>query len=441
MVLDRRLLDRDTNRSESIPDLTHPLVVEEGGQRGSHGFVKSRGRYLHGMLYALQVRYRYRADWNSIEAVRRAHSRLEGWALASFALLVLFDVWAHLTEDKDKDRARLFEKIGLVFFAVAALAEIAAYPYGQRNDKLSADMIGSLDEKAGEAEKKAKTALTDSATALTKAREATTKADAVGVEAGKAETAAGIALDKSDKATVQASHAMEDVTDARKLVLTTAAQLNNEHKIRMELENSLNPRLMYFLEFSDGTTNIDDLQSIKGKSVRFRFVPDAEAARAAINLAGLFSAAGWKIETILPIADVTAETLGQDGITVETYRPPKRELTSADWSIALADHSAVGQSRATTDAVSKWLRENGWESQAGDAEAGEITPDSILVRVGLKPYPFFEDSRYKKVMDEDNKRRNIDPNRYKDKTVVHRTLTVGKRTIFSGPADHSEQEK
>jgi hypothetical protein len=125
-------------------------------------------------------------DWNSLESVRHAHSSLEAGALVFFALLVLFDVLAHLSEDKNKDRARLFEKIGLCFFAVAILAEIGAYPYGQRNDKLSADIIGSLSEKAGQAETKAKKALADSETALTKTGEATTKADAAGASADKA---------------------------------------------------------------------------------------------------------------------------------------------------------------------------------------------------------------------------------------------------------------
>jgi hypothetical protein len=92
-------------------------------------------------------------DWNSVDSVRRAHSDLEAAALVFFALLVLFDVLAHLS--KNETRKTLLEKIGLGFFAVAVLAEIAAYPYGQRNDKLSADIIGSLSDKAGRASTKA----------------------------------------------------------------------------------------------------------------------------------------------------------------------------------------------------------------------------------------------------------------------------------------------
>lgn len=82
-------------------------------------------------------------DWNSLESVRRVHSDLAGAALAFFAPLVLFDVLAHFSDDKGRER--LFEKLGLCFFAVAVVAEIVAYPFGQRNDTLSEQIIGSLD--------------------------------------------------------------------------------------------------------------------------------------------------------------------------------------------------------------------------------------------------------------------------------------------------------
>jgi hypothetical protein len=76
-------------------------------------------------------------DWNTVDSVRTVHSFLEGWALVFFALLVLFDVLAHLYEDEHPSRANLFERTGLWFFGVAVFSEILAYPYSQRNDTLS----------------------------------------------------------------------------------------------------------------------------------------------------------------------------------------------------------------------------------------------------------------------------------------------------------------
>jgi hypothetical protein len=118
-------------------------------------------------------------DWNSLDSVRSAHSNLELAALVFFALLVVFDVLAHFAEEH-KDRARLFEKIGLCFFAVAVLCEIAGYRYGQRNDALSDQKIRSLDAVAHDADSTAKGAKTT-------ADGAKTKADAVGVEADQAQ--------------------------------------------------------------------------------------------------------------------------------------------------------------------------------------------------------------------------------------------------------------
>jgi hypothetical protein len=76
-------------------------------------------------------------NWNIVESVRVVHSFFEGWALVFFALLVLFDVLAHLTEDGHKARSKTFERIGLWCFGVAVIAEILAYPYSRRNDTLS----------------------------------------------------------------------------------------------------------------------------------------------------------------------------------------------------------------------------------------------------------------------------------------------------------------
>jgi hypothetical protein len=94
-------------------------------------------------------------DWNSLDAVRNAHSLLELWAIWLFAALVVCDVVAHLIEDSRKPLATIFERIGLLCFALAVAAELSAYEYGQRNDELSAGVITSLSTEVGDALKKA----------------------------------------------------------------------------------------------------------------------------------------------------------------------------------------------------------------------------------------------------------------------------------------------
>jgi len=128
----------------------------------------------------------YLPDWNSLDSVRRAHSDLEAVALVFFALLVVFDLLAHLSSE-NKTKETLLEKIALICFAVAVLAEIAAYPYGQRNDTLSEKVIGSLDAKAKRALENASTALDKSGTALSNSKEAGIKSTDAIDTAGRAQ--------------------------------------------------------------------------------------------------------------------------------------------------------------------------------------------------------------------------------------------------------------
>ena len=86
--------------------------------------------------------------WNSSEFVRSAHESLEGLAIAFFAALVICDVISHF----ETPRHRLFERMGLVCFAVAVLMEVIAYPYGKRNDQLADVAIGLAQERALRAE-------------------------------------------------------------------------------------------------------------------------------------------------------------------------------------------------------------------------------------------------------------------------------------------------
>lgn len=145
-------------------------------------------------------------DWNSLESVRRAHSDLEAAALVFFALLVVFDVLAHLS--RDEKREGLLEKIGLSFFAVAVLAEIVAYPYGQRNDILSEQLIGSLDAQARQASIRASKAVTDSGKAVIQAEDALSKT-------GAAEGAMNEATNEALKAQTEASDALSLARGAR----------------------------------------------------------------------------------------------------------------------------------------------------------------------------------------------------------------------------------
>jgi hypothetical protein len=155
-------------------------------------------------------------EWNSLDSVRRAHSWLEAFALVFFALLVMFDVLAHMYEKKSDNLAHRLEKIGLWFFAIAVLSEIAAYPYGQRNDTLSEQTIGSLSQLASQAKENAKTALTDSGTALTQSAQALTKAGDARKKADTFEAGIVSANQKAADAESHLAEALERANSAEK---------------------------------------------------------------------------------------------------------------------------------------------------------------------------------------------------------------------------------
>src|SRR5271166_3073921 len=96
--------------------------------------------------------------WYSLSSVIEIHAKLEGIAVLFFVALVIFDVLAHL----NKKQETLLERIALVCFAIAVLAEVCAYPYSRRIDTLSKEAsvstegkIAVLNKEAGDARRKA----------------------------------------------------------------------------------------------------------------------------------------------------------------------------------------------------------------------------------------------------------------------------------------------
>ena len=165
-------------------------------------------------------------DWDNLDAVRAVHSFLEGWALVFFALLVIFDVLAHLAEE-NKQRAKTLERIGLVCFAVAVLAEGLAYPYSQRNDTLSERVIVSLSGLAGAADTKARQALGDSSAAITQSKKAV---DA----SGHATTSASSALVLARGARQEADTFEKDIRTAKRDAAEAKALLSDARQLAAE---------------------------------------------------------------------------------------------------------------------------------------------------------------------------------------------------------------
>lgn len=242
---------------------------------------------------------RFLPDWNSLESVRRAHSHLEAASLVFFALLVVFEALAHLTEDKAKERT--LDKIGIVFFAVAVavLAEIVAYPYGQRNDELAQQAIGSLDAKVKEAQGNASKAVSDSRAALVQATDALTKAGKAANALGKAEseakgaqTASSNALKLATGAHKEADSFENDIKSAKQQA-TAAEQhladaLREAAQAQAELVRIKSPRSIVN---RDKLTT--DLRPFSGTVYVLNVFLDQESTEFIKAVAGALDAAGW----------------------------------------------------------------------------------------------------------------------------------------------------
>jgi len=313
-------------------------------------------------------------DWNSLDSVRRAHSRLEGLALVSFALLVLFDVSAHLSEGKN--RARLLEKIGLCFFALAVLAEIAAYPYGERNDTLSEKIIGSLDAKAREAS-------TNASSALTKAEAADAMAGKAQGKAEAAETSAKRAGILAAQAETDAQNARQDAIQLRVDLKTTEQGLTDEHNKRIELEKSIAPRFILPMSLPQEDLAITDvLKKFTGVHAIVDCIPDWEARRAAHNIIALLIQAGWAIDSTA-IVDKDFP----DGVSIKVHQLVFDEEAYHAGRSGWPEEE--DKARDAGDELIAFLRANDWVAQTDFSEQRVLEPNQLYIKVGFKPAPYF----------------------------------------------------
>lgn len=267
-------------------------------------------------------------DWNSLDSVRRVHSDFEEAALFFFALLVLFDVLAHLS--KTDLRKSALEKIGLCFFAVAVFSEIVAYPYGQRNDSLSAQEIGSLDAKATDAAGKSASAVTDS-------REAEAKSGEAIVEAGRADTASSSALALARGARTEADSFERDIFTAKQQAANAESNLADalERAATAEKEaDTVNEKL------ADRALSDDQQRRIAGKMVSFAFQEykvvaywdSQESLGIANRIHQALQMARWKY---LPLDKATVMLGGTVGVQV--WHHPEADDSTKEAAKALVD--------------------------------------------------------------------------------------------------------
>jgi hypothetical protein len=226
------------------------------------------------------------------------------------------------------------------------------------------NLLGLIIHEAGDAKSSAEDAASAAASAQSSADAATGSAD-------KAQ----------QKVTVVAKHADE----LNRELLATKAQLATVEAKRAELEKSLEnlaictaPRVIPFWSMSapgnTGTkTAVDPLRPHAEWQFVIEYVPfDAEARRAAANVAGALEAAGWKMAKASQVDGI------DDGVEVRAYFKHKGD--PQEWSLHVNSQEAAYT-------LIDFLHSYNWEVKSGWASDTDtdIPPMGIKIRVG--PYP------------------------------------------------------
>jgi hypothetical protein len=163
--------------------------------------------------------------------------------------------------------------------------------------------------------------------------------------------------------------------------LITEAKLEDERKTRLELEKSLAPRVLVIRSDAQGRTNLDGMTPFAGIQAIIEYLPDPEVARTAQQIASAVVRTGWKVVGIVPKPDMNASFF--DGVKVTPYAkrgpdmPTREEDKQGKWCLAAAS------------SLVEVLRESGWQATIFPAGKDELPFNTVKIRVGLKPNPYF----------------------------------------------------
>lgn len=202
----------------------------------------------------------------------------------------------------------------------------------------------------------------------------------------QAATAASFAISQSGAARQQANvirGELEDTSRELSMLRSDEQGLDSEvQKRRAELTNlavCTAPRIIPFWSTA-GKTSLDPLRPYAGRVAIIEFLPDAEARRAALNIAGALSRAKWTIKSLRTVDGL------RDGVEVQPYQPPREEVQQKIAFTWQADELA--------DALIDFLQSFNWNATFGwpvDNDGKMIGDDNIIppgavrIQVGLYP--------------------------------------------------------
>ncbi len=309
-----------------------------------------------------------------------------------------------------------------------------------KTNELSGSVIGSLGDKAEEAGRKANTATTNSETALTKSGQALDEANGAEKTAGKAQNVAGTAASKAENLDRQLGATKTDLNTAKSQLADAETAEKKEEQTLINMAVCLAPRVIPTWSIGSLETSADPLRPMAGQKVFIDFVPDPEARRAAISLAGTLSEAKWDVQLPLHIKDGL-----EDGVSVQPsmagMESPLGASTSAFFHASDVAEKLIG-----------FLHSYNWEAKVGlphDADRKLLTDPNVIpageirVQIGLYPAityvspPGAKDlteavARYEQKQQEDEK---------KMKDEYLKTLTSQQAAAYRADSERWEAQK
>jgi hypothetical protein len=165
--------------------------------------------------------------------------------------------------------------------------------------------------------------------------------------------------------------------------------LEDEKTKRIAMEEALAPRALSTHRPPPLGDLTAPLKRFDGIQVEIRHAPDFEAKRAAGQIWVAIEQAGWKAVSVIRDEDLGG--MGDDGVTIEWYFP---EWPTPGMPQASIDENARLERKAqdAAQAFAKFLsgEPNKWKkvSATWPRDRGELPPNTLRIKIGLKPSPF-----------------------------------------------------
>jgi len=269
--------------------------------------------------------------------------------------------------------------------ATGVLSEAQGTLTQLRMVKVKADAETDAKEKADAAARSAQEKLDE---ARAEAAKEQTRIENEGKErVAKVEAEASAKIEEArNEANVKIADASRATEVLKSQNLATELRLEEERLRGLNLAKSLARRALPFVGTLGGPSNLDILKPFAGLKVIVEFAaPDREPARAAQQLTQALRFAGWNV-----ISTTAREDLAEpffDGVIIQTAWP----RDSASDPNAFHTLSEIREKPGeAAGALESFLHTNNWVArQFAPAIKNEFPPDSLRVRIGLKPEPEF----------------------------------------------------